>query len=414
MRCILGTWLVILSLSAALAAPATKLRKRGSFTIKQVGHSEHFRVGSIEVRKAFTKYGWAVPQALHDSATSSIEAAAAKDANSTVRVAAAPKSAQAETQFLVPVSIAGQELHMNIDTGSSDFWVFSSELPKTSSRGHAVFDPAKSPTFKPMNGATFGIQYGDMSAAIGVVGTDTVNIGGVEVQGQAVELATKVSGSFVRDLNSDGLGDDAWGLPDSLSKVEPKPQKTFFENAMPSLEQPVFTAVLKRGAAGSYEFGVIDKTKFRGELNYVPVDSSKGWWQFDSPGVVIGGQSVKTGALPSIADTGTSILLMQDQVVQAYYAQVQGAQMDTSLGGFVYPCDTNLPDLGIMVTDSYTATIPGNLLTFSQADANTCFGALQSNEGQPVQILGDTFFNSQFVIFDGGNLQMGMAPHAEI
>lgn len=172
--------------------------------------------------------------------------------------------------------------------------------------------------------------------------------------------------------------------------MKPKRQKTFFENAIPSLEQPVFTAVLKRGVAGSYEFGIIDKAKFRGELNYVPVDNSQGWWQFNSPGVIIGGQTVKTGTTPSIAgtykswsplrhllggrlnsslDTGTSILLMQDDVVQAYYAQVQGAQLDPNLGGFVYPCDANLPDLGIMVTDSYTATIPGKLLTFSQADA---------------------------------------------
>lgn len=56
-----------------------------------------------------------------------------------------------------------------------------------------------------MKGSKFGIRYGDLSSAAGLVGTDTVNIGGVEVPGQAVELATKVSGSFIRDLNSDGL-----------------------------------------------------------------------------------------------------------------------------------------------------------------------------------------------------------------
>lgn len=120
MQCIFGIWLVILSLTAVSAVPAAKLRKRGSFVIEQVGHSEHVRVGAIEVRKAFTKYGWTVPQALHDSATSFIEAAAAEDGNSAVRVAATSNPTQAETQFLVPVSISGQTLHMNIDTGSSD------------------------------------------------------------------------------------------------------------------------------------------------------------------------------------------------------------------------------------------------------------------------------------------------------
>ncbi len=41
-----------------------------------------------------------------------------------------------------------------------------------------------------------------------------------------------------------------------------------------------------------------------------------------------------------------------------------------------------------------------------------CFGALQSNEGQPVQILGDTLFNSQFVVFDGGEKRLSFAPHS--
>lgn len=119
MRCIFGTWIFILSLTAVLAAPATKLQKRGSFVIRQVGSTEYVRVGAVEMRKAFTKYGWTVPQALHDSAASVTEAAD-QSRNSTVRVAAASKPTEGETQFLVPVSIAGQTLHMNLDTGSSD------------------------------------------------------------------------------------------------------------------------------------------------------------------------------------------------------------------------------------------------------------------------------------------------------
>ena len=37
------------------------------------------------------------------------------------------------------------------------------------------------------------------------MGIDAVNIGGAEVREQALELATTVSGSFIADLNSDGL-----------------------------------------------------------------------------------------------------------------------------------------------------------------------------------------------------------------
>ena len=83
--------------------------------------------------------------------------------------------------------------------------MFSSLLPPPQVNGHTLFDPAKSPTFEEIDGATFSIRYGDQSSASGVVGKDTVDVGGVEVQGQAVELATRVSGSFTEDFNSDGL-----------------------------------------------------------------------------------------------------------------------------------------------------------------------------------------------------------------
>lgn len=82
--------------------------------------------------------------------------------------------------------------------------------------------------------------------------------------------------------------------------MKPKRQKTFFENVMASLEQPLFTATLKRGVMGSYEFGVVDRAKFQGELAHVPVDPSQGWWQFTSPGARIGEQDVDTRGTPSI------------------------------------------------------------------------------------------------------------------
>lgn len=83
--------------------------------------------------------------------------------------------------------------------------------------------------------------------------------------------------------------------------MEPQKQKSFFDNVMPTLEQPVFTATLKRGNDSSYEFGTINEEKFVGPLNFVTIDPSQGWWQFDSPGVQIGDQFISTTEAPSIA-----------------------------------------------------------------------------------------------------------------
>jgi len=41
-----------------------------------------------------------------------------------------------------------------------------------------------------------------------------------------------------------------------------------------------------------------------------------------------------------------------------------------------------------------------------------CFGGIQSNTGQKINIFGDIMFQSQFVVFDAANMQIGFAPHA--
>ena len=73
--------------------------------------------------------------------------------------------------------------------------VWSTELPQnTLSQANAQnqqvpFDATKSSTFKKLDGAKWKISYGDGSSASGDVGTDVVDLGGLKIQNQAVELA---------------------------------------------------------------------------------------------------------------------------------------------------------------------------------------------------------------------------------
>jgi hypothetical protein len=61
---------------------------------------------------------------------------------------------------------------------------------------------------------------------------------------------------------------------------------------------------------------------------------------------------------------------------------------------------------------SYMAIVPGNQVSFAQVDANTCFGGVQSNGGANLQIYGDVLFRAQYVVFDGGNKALQLAPKA--
>jgi len=408
------------AMAIATPTPTRTLKKRAfSHTVarRQINR-RHPEAGPRAMLKAYRKFG--LPMG----------ALRARQTNATLdqgEVLAVPEPNLSE--YIEKVNIGGQDLMLDFDTGSADLWVFSTQLSQQTIGQHAAFDASKSTTFTPMQGATFQISYGDGSGAAGNVGMDVVNIGGATVTKQAVEMATAISQSFVDDTNNDGL----LGLSFSqLNTVQPQPQKTFFDNVMPQLQMPVFTVDLTNDSTGTYEFGRIDQAKFSGQLTTVPVNTANGFWQVDSPTFAVGGVVMpNAGGSPAIAgtyffphalryfptkrtdgstDTGTSLLLVDDGVAKAYYSKVQGAQNSPQIGGFVYPCNAVMPDFGVSLGANYMATVPGNQITFAQVNVQTCFGGVQSNGGSALQIYGDTMFKGQFVVFDGGNKALQVAP----
>ncbi len=89
----------------------------------------------------------------------------------------------------------------DFDSGSSDLWVWGPDidqatLAKGKQNGITPFEPTKSSTFKESSGSTWQITYGDQSSASGDVGTDIVKIGDISIEGQAVEVAQKISDQF--------------------------------------------------------------------------------------------------------------------------------------------------------------------------------------------------------------------------
>lgn len=139
---------------------------------------------------------------------------------------------------------------------------------------------------------------------------------------------------------------------------------TFFENAKSKLPAPLFTADLKKGSPGTYTFGFIDNTKYTGEIAYVLVDSSKGFWQFSVDGFVIDGGSSGTTSFDAIADTGTTLLYLPDSIVYAYYDGVSSASYDSGQGGYTFPCGTKLPSITFAI-GGQNAVVPGSFLEYA-------------------------------------------------
>jgi hypothetical protein len=161
-------------------------------------------------------------------------------------------------------------------------------------------------------------------------------------------------------------------------------------------------------AAGNYNFGFIDQTEFTGDLNFIDVNTTNGFWQFEADGFMIGsGANANMVNMPhqAIADTGTTLLLLPPDMARAYYAAVPSATNNTRAGGFTFNCNERLPDLTLAIGD-YMAVVPGELINFAPVSTGLCFGGIQSQSVLPFAIYGDVFFKSQFVVFQG-NQQTG-------
>lgn len=389
------------TLAAALAiaapmvagAPTNKPRAAG-FTVEQVSTGKTVsKNGPAAYQKALQKYRMNVP--------SSVAAAAATQSGSVTNNPAAN-----DEEYTCPVQIGGQTLNLDFDTGSSDLWVFSTET-KGSTSGHTLYKPSSSA--KQLSGYTWDISYGDGSGASGNVYADTVVVGGVTATSQAVEAATSIAGSAADSFSgSDGL----LGLASSsINTVKPKSQTTFFDTVISSLPAGLFTATLKHGAPGSYDFGYIDDSKHSGDIVYTPIDFSQGFWQFTAGDYSISGSDSGTAVGTAIADTGTTLALLPDNVISDYYSNIPSATNNQQAGGYTFSCTDTPPDFAINVGGT-DFTIAGALINFAPNGDGTCFGGLQSNSGESFSILGDVFLKNVYAVFDEANSQIGFAPQA--
>ena len=221
------------------------------------------------------------------------------------------------------------------DTGSGDFWVYSSLFLEpeelTANFSHTIYDPLNSTTAIP-SGQLFSIQYGSGNAS-GVVFEDTVTIAGFQLKNQSVEAAliTDPDSLNPEHFPLDGilglfaLGNTTVGPGKSTMVLE----DLFFDDGSPS--EKIFTTLLTRPGEGDgfYTFGFIEEQIVgNNTINFSPIIPAKPdhppFWRVSTPFAVINGERVETENQTSIIDTGTTLAFLPDNVLETIYQSVEG------------------------------------------------------------------------------------------
>jgi len=93
------------SLAKPIPAPETSVNAKKGFTVNQ-GPTKPYQPGPVQLSKTYSKYNKTAPV--------DVSNAAAADGS----VTATPE--QYDAEYLCPVTIGGQTLNLDFDTGSSD------------------------------------------------------------------------------------------------------------------------------------------------------------------------------------------------------------------------------------------------------------------------------------------------------
>lgn len=282
-------------------------------------------------------------------------------------------------------------------------------MPSTyNTAGRHLYDKSKSRSFNLTKDATWRITYNDESSAGGIVGTDIVNLGGLKLKPQTIQLANTVSTNF-QQIPGDGLLGLAYGFINHVipTPVATPPETLAIQKNYP-VEKQIFTAYLSsykdaadRDHRSFYTFGFIDQKALHGQkIHYTDVDNSQGLWQYQSTTATIGDRQVVRFDNTAVADTGTTLALIDDSICAAIYDQIPGSRYEPLVQGYIFPTNTTLARLPIVkfAFGGREFAIQKEDLAYAPVGDNYTYGAIQSRGDLSFDVMGDTMMKAVYTV----------------
>lgn len=166
-----------------------------------------------------------------------------------------------------------------------------------------------------------------------------------------------------------------------------------------------------------YTFGYIDQTALAGQTpSYAPIENSQGFWEFSSTSAVVAGKTIQRSGNTAIADTGTTLALVDDATCEAIYNAIPGSKYDSTQQGYTFPSSATadqLPEVSFAVGDKQFI-VQKEDLGFADAGDGMVYGGIQSRGSMTFDILGDTFLKGIYAIFDQGNKRFGAVQRVDL
>ncbi|XP_006899903.1 PREDICTED: pepsin A-like [Elephantulus edwardii] len=309
----------------------------------------------------------------------------------------------------IGIGTPAQEFTVIFDTGSSNLWVPSVYCSSPACSNHNRFNPQASSTYQATS-QTVSIAYGTGSMT-GILGYDTVQVGGIADTNQIFGLSETEPGSFLYYSPFDGI----LGL--AYPSIAASGATPVFDNMWNQglVSQDLFSVYLSSDdQSGSVVmFGGIDSSYYTGSLNWVPL-SSEGYWQITVDSITMNGQPIAcSGSCQAIVDTGTSLLSGPTNAI-AYIQSYIGAS-ENSNGQMAISCSAinSLPDIVFTINGiQYPLPASAYILQNQQGCVSGFQGMNIPTESGELWILGDVFIRQYFAVFDRANNAVGLAPVA--
>ncbi|KAJ7478004.1 putative cathepsin E [Mycena galericulata] len=308
--------------------------------------------------------------------------------------------------YIAEVVVGSQTFDLIVDTGSSNTWVGATTKFTAGSTGKSTGD-------------SVSVSYGSGSFS-GTEYTDTVSINGNTVTKQSIGVA-KSSTGFTGTDGIVGFGPEEL-TEDTVSGVTEVP--TFLQNleSQGVISENVLGVSFAPPSGSSSEdtngeltFGGVDDSAFTGDITYTTRVSP--YWGVSVSKFAFGSTSLGTTTASGIVDTGTTLLYVPTAVYNKFLTAAKGTLDSDS--GLVKFTKKPTSDFSFVVGGTtYTLTPTQYLIPSAQYSnwgiSGSDFYTFINDGGStsPNTILGQTFLEFFYSVFDTTNNRVGLAPAA--